>query len=119
MGALVGIWSSYSATLYYDAGGGGAFPGGIYSLTLNANGTWDYGDSSGSWSVTPISADDWTGWGVESYGPTRKLVLEGWSGGTAEGPIEEEADGTVNFVWAIYPYQSDQGPATVWLKFGH
>ena len=118
-GALAGAWSPYSATIYYDAGGGGAFQGGSYSLTLSDSGTWSYGSSSGSWSVAPISSDDWTSWGIESYGPTRKLVLEGWNGGTASGPIEEETDGTVNSLWAIYPYQSDQGPATVWLRFGH
>src|SRR3990172_4205311 len=48
-GALAGAWSPYSATIYYDAGGGGAFQGGSYSLTLSDSGTWSYGSSSGSW----------------------------------------------------------------------
>ncbi|HEX7478890.1 MAG TPA: hypothetical protein VF331_13875 [Polyangiales bacterium] len=80
---------------------------------------WSYGTTSGAWSVAAISSMDWNAWGISSYGPTRKLILAGWSGGTAQGPIDEQPGGPVSYLWVIYPYQSASGPAKVWLKFGH
>jgi hypothetical protein len=85
---------------------------------VGADGTWQFGSSSGTWTVSSIEDSDWKGWGVTSYGPTRKIVVSGWANGTSKGPIEEST-GPVDFFWVIYPYASDvSGAGTVWMKFG-
>lgn len=114
---LQGTWQVGSSAFYYDAGGGGAYSGGTYALTLSANG-WTYGSSSGSATTSPITSGDWARWNETAYGPTQKLTLDGWNGGTADGPIEAESNGTVDFVWVIYHVQSPE-PGSVWLKFEH
>ncbi|MBI5158621.1 hypothetical protein HY992_00700 [Candidatus Micrarchaeota archaeon] len=67
-------------------------------LELASFGSWNFGDSSGTWSVEEASEEDWKEWGVEPYGPTKKLVLNGWSGDKASGPIEE-SDERIDFFW--------------------
>lgn len=87
-------------------------------LKLSDGGKWEFGSSSGTWTVAALEDSDWTEWDVKPYGPTDKAVISGWAGGTAKGPVEVY-DGIVEFVWVIYPYMSDtNGPGTVWLKFG-
>ena len=123
--AFVGSWRLYSERLFYDEGGGGSTlsassgSASTQKLMLKADGTYSFGDSGGSWSVEPPTADDWKMWGIESYGPTRKMTLEGWNKDTASGPIEEES-GTVSFIWVLYrvepPTVSKLG--TVHMKFG-
>jgi hypothetical protein len=118
---FLGNWRVYSARLYFDAGGGGDFgTPASRLLTLAAGGTWKYGPSTGTWAVQPVKSADWKRWEVSAYGPTRKLVVVGWSKGTADGPIEE-SNGRVDFMWLIYhvqrPVVSD--PGIVDLKFGH
>ncbi len=124
--AFSGSWKVYSQRLFYDEGGGGTTLSAssgtatTQTLSLKNDGSWTYGDSTGTWKVSAINTDDWTAWKIDSYGPTRKIVLQGWNKGTASGPVEEEA-GTVNFVWVLYrtgpPTVSK--PGTVNMKFGH
>lgn len=116
--SLSGTWRVYSATLYYDAGGGGSFPGSTRTLTIHGN-RWTYGSSSGTFAVKPITAKDWTRWSVQSYGPRKKIVLKHWAGGRADGPIET-AGGKVDFIWVIYHVAPPiiQAPGKVYLKFG-
>lgn len=118
---FVDNWRVYSSRLYYDMGGGGSL-GGTSSryLELFANGKWQYGSSAGTWSLSAITGSDWKRWGVEAYGPTRKIVLSGWSEGAADGPVEE-SQGHVDFIWVIYRAvpPTVQAPGSVWLKFGH
>jgi hypothetical protein len=86
-------------------------------LALYGDGSWTFGPSGGTWDVASVEASDWERWQIASYGPQRKIVLHGWNGGTADGPIEESG-GHVDFVWVIYRIESPD-PATIYLKFGH
>jgi len=117
---FVGDWRVYSETLFYDAGGsGGSDPSASTTreLSLNEDGTWEFGSSNGTWYVTTIDAADWNRWGVEDYGPQRKVVLEGWNDDVADGPIEESEAG-VDFLWVIYRVD-EPSPGVVQMKFGH
>lgn len=113
-------WRIYSERLYYDAGGGGAVNQGGRNLQVSADGGWEFGNTSGQWSVSAISPEDWTRWGVTSYGPTRKITLSGWNQGTADGPLEESA-GRIDFLWVIYQVgpPTVSSPGKIWIKFGH
>lgn len=119
--SLTGDWRVISAVLYYDNGKNTkdvkiTLP--TRRLTVGEDGKWQFGSSNGAWTVSAIEDADWKGWGIEAYGPTRKIVLNGWSGDTSKGPIEEST-GPVDFFWVIYRYTSDtSGPGTVWMKFG-
>lgn len=116
---VVGSWRVYSATLYLDSGGGGQNqPLSSRRLELRAGGSWQLGSSAGRWAVAPVKAADWKRWGVDPYGPKRKIVLSGWAGGRADGPIEEST--RVDFIWVIYRAKPPavSAPGTVWLKFG-
>jgi len=88
-------------------------------LTL-AGSSWQFGSSSGRFRVAPITNADWRRWGVQPYGPTRKVVFSGWSGGTGTGPIEGTG-ANVDFFWLIYPARPPVvgAPGVVSLKFGH
>lgn len=116
---LVGSWRIYSARLFYDVGGAGTVDTTITRrIELNADGTWRFGDSKGTWSVSPISADDWKRWNIDAYKPTRKITLNNWNGGVASGPIEESSQ--VDFFWVIYRAEPPtvSAPGTVHMKFG-
>lgn len=119
-GSVAGDWRVYSARIYYDVGGGGAVTKGLSSRTLvvSPGGRWTFGTSSGKWVVRPIAASDWRRWGVSPYGPKRKIVLRGWAGSTADGPVEESS--RVDFLWAIYRAAPPLvgAPGTIWVKFG-
>ena len=88
-------------------------------LDLYQDGTWGYGSSRGTWTVTEIEASDWEKWGVPPYGPTRKITLYGWDGDVGDGPIEES--NRVDFFWVIYVAKPPavEEPTQVQLKFGH
>ena len=124
--AFAGTWRVYSERLFYDEGGGGTTLSAssgtavTQTLSLKSDGTYSYGDSKGTWSVSSVTDADWKSWGIESYGPTRKITLAGWNKGTASGPVEEES-GTVNFLWALYKTgpPTTSKPGTVHMKFGH
>lgn len=126
--ALVGDWRILSETLYLDSGL--TSPVEVVEVTtllvLDSGGGWQFGSSSGTWNVADIETADWNGWGVDPAAylytptPTRKLNLNNWSNSTGKGPVEEQAGGTVDYIWAIYSYTSDtMGPGTMWIKFGH
>ena len=117
---LAGDWRVYSETLFYDTGGSGGSDAGASTtreLSLNDDGTWEFGSSNGAWYVTAIDAGDWSRWDVEEYGPQRKIVLEGWNADVAGGPIEE-SDAGVDFLWVIYRV-GEPSAGVVQMKFGH
>jgi len=89
-------------------------------LELNSDGTWAFGSSGGSWHVEPISDADWQRWGLEPYGPVRKIVVENWDQTTAEGPVEESAiEGRPDFFWLFYKATVEGRSGDAQLKFGH
>ncbi|MHB1920670.1 MAG: hypothetical protein ACYCOO_00400 [Chitinophagaceae bacterium] len=119
--SLSGSWRIYSERLFYDVGGGGAWESsGFQNLSIHSNGSYNFGSSRGTWSVQPITASDWKTWKVGSYGPTQKIVLNGWDKGTASGPLEGNGS-QVTFVWVLYRVTPPlvRAPGTVDIKFGH
>jgi hypothetical protein len=116
---LIGSWRIYSSRIYYDVGGGGTVDTtATQILELKASSKYDFGSSGGTWSVESFSPDDWKRWGIEPYGHTRKILLSGWNGGIADGPIEEST--RVDFIWVIYKVKPPivSAPGTAWMKFG-
>ncbi len=123
---FVGTWRVYSERLFYDQGGGGSTLSAssgtstTQKLELKKNGEWTFGSSSGTYIVAGVGEGDWKSWGIEAYGPTRKITLEGWNKGTASGPVEESGN-VVSFIWVLYrvgpPTVSKPGMAH--MKFGH
>lgn len=119
--AFVGSWRIFSERIFYDIGGGGSAAVPVTrNLELLKDGTWRFGDSQGTWTVTEITSDDWTRWGVNPYGPTRKVVLDKWNNAVADGPVEE-TKGYVDFIWVIYHVEPPQvqNAGTIWMKFWH
>ena len=118
--AEVTSWRVLSARIFYDEGGGGDISDTVTThLEFSQSGAWTFGSSSGGWAVLDITSDDWSRWGIDPYGPTRKIVLNGWNGGVADGPIEESGSG-VDYIWVIYPEgpPTIQAAGTIWMKFG-
>ncbi len=119
--AFVGSWRVFSERIFYDIGGAGSTTVPVTrTLELLKDGTWTFGDSKGTWTVTEITNDDWTRWGINPYGPSRKITMDGWNKATADGPVEEEKS-QIDFIWVIYHVEPPQvqNAGTVWLKFGH
>lgn len=115
---LVGNWRILTETVYWDTGSTATITPVSTLLVLNANATWQFGSSSGTWSTASIEASDWTDWGIAAYGPTRKLILNNWNNTTEKGPIDETGS-TINNIWIIYRTTSDQnGDGTIWMKLG-
>ncbi|MBI5065448.1 hypothetical protein HZA97_04360 [Candidatus Woesearchaeota archaeon] len=117
--AIIGSWRPYTQEIMYDAGGNDHIKKPVTRrLTINSEGTWEFG-STGTWKIEQINEDDWNRWGMGSFGPTKKLVLDGWNNAVADGPIEEGTEG-VDFIWVIYHSEKlSLGPATIQIKFGH
>lgn len=118
---FVGLWRAFSSRLFYDNGGGGALGSGSGApLEINADGTWQFSTSAGKWHVEDIAESDWKKWGSESYGPTRKMVLDGWNKDVADGSVEE-LNGRVDFFWVIYRVGPPTvgAPGQVQVKYGH
>lgn len=118
---LVGKWSVYSQSIYYDSGNWSLLDSYANALLeLRADQTWTFENLNGTWSVQPIEKVDWQKWGVSSNGQTRKLVLNKWSSSnqTVDGPIEE-ANSTVDATWIIYRVGPPAAfsPAQVQIKF--
>ena len=111
-------WRVYSARIDYDSGSYSVMPPGTRQLVIGGN-RWTFGSSSGTVKVVPIAGADWKRWRIRSYGPTRRAVFAGWSGGKADGPIEEES-GRADFIWVIYRAAPPvvHAPGTISLKFG-
>ena len=117
---VTGQWRVLSARIYYDQGGGGDLSNTItHKLELSSSGTWSFSTSSGSFGLSSIADDDWKRWDVNSYGPVRKIVLQGWNASSADGPLEE-SNGSVDYLWVIYRAEPPtvSNPGTIWLKFG-
>jgi hypothetical protein len=109
-----------SARVFYDESGGRDMSTTITThLDLSPSGAWSFGSASGNWTVSDITADDWSRWGIEPYGPTHKIVLDGSSRGVGDGPIEA-SEGGVDYIWVIYHEgpPTIQAPGTIWMKFG-
>ncbi|MBI4016956.1 MAG: hypothetical protein HY363_04665 [Candidatus Aenigmarchaeota archaeon] len=115
--SATGVWRPYSEAIFYDKGGNNIIKPVTRKLQIKPDGTWDFG-STGTWEVKPIESTDWKKWGVASYGPTKKIVLNGWNNGIGDGPIEA-SNGITDFIWVIYKTTTPTlGPATVQIKFG-
>ena len=103
---LVGKWRSYSD---------------LHStrlLELRADGTWQFGTSSGKWSVAKIDSDDWGRWYLADSGLfTRKIILDGWNKGMADGPLQESG-GNVDFIYILYNVTYEGVEKSVQLKYG-
>ncbi len=117
---MAGEWAAYSKAIY-DGSGNASYSDDILKekLLLNADGSWSHGSSNGTWAIGEVQAGDWKAWNTVDYGPKRKLVLDGWNGAKAEGPIEL-LDGKPLFTWVIYdaaPPEAEK-PGQVQLKFG-
>ncbi|MBI4151156.1 hypothetical protein HY492_03450, partial [Candidatus Woesearchaeota archaeon] len=114
---ITGTWRLYSEALYYDEGGGFLDNKATQTLKL-APSSWSFGDSEGTWTLQDITESDWMRWGIEPYGPTKKIVLHGWNEGEADGPIEESD--RIDFLWVIYRVGPPivEKPGSVWMKFG-
>ncbi|MBI4238429.1 MAG: hypothetical protein HY696_08435 [Deltaproteobacteria bacterium] len=116
--ALAGEWRILTETIYFDNGLTQQITPVSTHLVLDASGGWQFGSSSGAWSVSSIAASDWTTWAIADYGMTRKVTLDGWNSDTGNGPIDESGS-TIDNIWVIYRYTSDtNGAGTVWMKFG-
>ncbi len=122
--SLVGSWRAYPQNLYFDAGGSlRVNTPSSRKLELKANGKWAFGSSSGTWKIEDIKNADWKKWGVNSYGPKKKIVLNNWNKKGADGPIEESSTvkGRVDFMWVIYRVDPPvvKAPGIMHAKFGH
>lgn len=116
---VVGRWRAYSEAIYYDAGSSNYLDtASTRQLYINADGTWEFGTSGGTWRTEAITDADWVKWDTSPYGPERKMVLDGWNDGIGDGPIEEGAS-RVDFIWIIYRSEASLGPGQVQIKFGH
>ncbi len=117
---LIGLWRAFSSRLFYDAGGGGAVGSDTgHPLEINDDGSWQLSTSSGKWRIESIQESDWKVWGIDAYGPSRKMVLDNWNGKTATGPVEE-SNGKVDFFWVIYRAEPPivSAPGQVQAKYG-
>ena len=110
-------WRIHSETAFWDAGGSTVLDTPVTTeLALGAGGDWHFASSSGRWSIQEIDATDWERWGIDAYGPTRRLVLDGWGGDSADGPIEDDETGDAEGLWVIYRV-TDPMSGTVWMNF--
>lgn len=118
-GTFSGSWRAYSQRLDYDKGGHGVADAGMatHFLVLGADGTWTFGTSAGKWTVAAVTDSDWKRWQTRPYGPKRKILLQGWAGRAADGPVEESG-GRVDFIWLIYHVEKPS-PGLIQIKFGH
>ena len=67
--AFLGSWRIFSERIFYDIGGAGSAAVPVTrNLELLKDGTWKFGDSKGKWTVTEITAADWTRWGINEKG---------------------------------------------------
>lgn len=115
--AVAGDWRILTETIFFDSGLSQQATPVTTVLSLSADGTWTFGTSSGTWSVSDLAASDWTTWNGTAGAQTRKVILEGWDGCPGDGPIDE-AGGVVDNIWIVYAYSSEvSGDGDVWLKF--
>lgn len=112
---LSGEFRPHYGSLHYDSGGTSVMPAGTRTLVLSGT-RWQYGTSSGSWRTEPVAAADWGRWQGQPYGPTRKIVLTGWAGGTADGPIDERG-AVVDGFWVVYRTRPPAAPGLALLRF--
>jgi hypothetical protein len=117
-GEAAGKWRVCSARICYDQGSGGSLGRFSGILELNDAGQWLFGKSTGAFAIDSVSDDDWKRWGINPYGPRRKITLSRWCSTVADGPIEESNG--IEYVWVIYRVSppTTKAPGTVWLKLG-
>ncbi|MBI5389442.1 hypothetical protein HZB01_03620 [Candidatus Woesearchaeota archaeon] len=115
---LVGKWKPYSESIYYKNGDFEFAQTSNAELTLHRDGTWIFGNRTGTWQVLPITEEDWTVWGIHNDNFKTKLVLYNWEGNYATGPIEETSWGA-KYLWAVYNVDPPalRESAQVWQKF--
>ncbi|MBI5227611.1 hypothetical protein HY988_03420 [Candidatus Micrarchaeota archaeon] len=116
--SLAGSWRIYPLRLNIE-GGVDYRVLSSRKLELHEDGSWDFGSSHGTWKSQTITEADWQKWSTEKYGPTKKIVLDGWEGKVVDGPVDEE-NGAVNFFWLIYDVKNSYDKTVqLQLKFGH
>lgn len=121
-----GKWRIYSERIFYDKGGAGALATHedvFKTLEINANGTYNFGNTSGKWHIDKIIDADWKSWAIKPYGPEFKIVLEGWGSENnkrATGPVEIY-NNQVTFIWVIYHVSPPlvTRPGNINMKFGN
>lgn len=87
-------------------------------VSINPDHTWKFSSSSGTWKIADIKSSDWKEWGINSYGPTKKIILNNWNKKSGSGPIEI-SNGNVDAIWIIYQYiSSTKGPGIEQMKVG-
>lgn len=118
---FVGNWRIYSEYIFYDTGGSNWLDTPVTrQLELGSNGKWVFGSSTGTWKIEEITDADWEKWGVDPYGPTRRMVMNNWNKVGADGPIEETKT-NVDFIWVIYRAEPPvvSYPGQIQMKFSH
>lgn len=121
-GVACGLSGGFRATygrIAYDKGGGGVMPASTRQLVLSGS-RWQYGSSSGTFSAVPIAPSDWTHWRASPSTASRKIVVSGWNGRTADGPLEGQG-ATVTAFWVIYRVAPPtvSASALIYLRFNH
>ncbi len=114
------LWHVVSSRLSYDAGGGSnSSADATDMLSFGRNGIWRSVHGQGTFRIERISPADWPRWRIAAYGPTLKVVLNGWKGRTVDGPIETSGK-QITFFWLVYHVGPPvtTSPATIFVKFG-
>ena len=94
---MTGKWRPSSVSVIADRGSATAPSiNTISGLCLEADSTWRYASTSGKWSTAAIDASDWKRWSIPALaGVTQKIVLNGWTAGPADGPIDDGSQLTI------------------------
>ncbi|MDO8427959.1 MAG: DcrB-related protein [Candidatus Diapherotrites archaeon] len=115
---MIRNWREYSKAVYLDNGDWSFAETSNSLIDIQANHTWIFGTQNGTWEIQTITEQDWSNWGINEYGPTRKIILYGWNE-SVNGPIEEIGD-RIDYFWVIYrtgPPEIEE-PGQIQIKFG-
>lgn len=117
LASVVGTWRIISETVYWNNGLSQSITPVTTQLKINSGGSWSFGSSSGTWTTSAITAQDWTDWGIAEYASaTNKLTLANWNNDTSKGPIDE-TNGVIDNIWIIYNTTSQtNGDGVIWMK---
>jgi len=107
-------WFVSSAIVRYVDGSIGSIEG-FHQMELYAD-TWVYEGNYSEWEVEFITDSDWEKWGIEEGLAERKIVLQDWIGGAADGPIDEE-EGRMKMFTIIYRTVDSGKAGQVQLRF--
>jgi hypothetical protein len=114
---LVGTWNVTYA--YFTADGAQTQPYAALRgkpMTLAADGRFMFNGGAGTWTIAPVTEDDWTRWGVGPYTQTRRIVERPDTGGMVDGPITEN-DVSI-FGFKVHYRVSSGPPGRMDIEFG-